>query len=547
MRSPFFPEHTRSSSSLQRQRGAEPLTGTILLVDDEQDVRLLLREQLAEEGHSITEVPNGQEALALLHRQPFELVISDVRMPGMSGLELLHEVKRVSPTTEFIIMTSHADLETALACMRAGSFDLVRKPFRTQEMLSTIARALERRRLHISTDLVRASQILLEARQLERLPQAIVEAGREALNAETVMLALLDASGNLRVEHVSGAGGAGVEQHLLALCQQLVRALPTDRRSALLTPAQEDARFRADLAQGTSVLIVPLLVGEQVLGALSLLRGDGGKAFIAADLDRASLLASHATLALENGRLAYQVAASERMATLGQVAAGVGHEINNHTAYILTNLGFLQEELEAMRQGKPVEVEELLQAVSDAREGAVHIAEIVRDMRSLSRMDRGSEGWFPLNEALRSALRIARLQTEQQARIEVEVAQELEVRGSPGPVSQVFINLLINAAQALAEWNGPRKEIRIAARRQDDVAVVEVQDTGPGIPPEHLPRLFQPFFTTKGKTTGTGLGLSISRDIVRRFGGDILVRSTPGTGTVFTVSLPTRPSAPAPA
>jgi len=207
----------------------------------------------------------------------------------------------------------------------------------------------------------------------------------------------------------------------------------------------------------------------------------------------------------------------------------------------------IQEELEAMRQGKPVEVEELLQAVSDAREGAVHIAEIVRDMRSLSRMDRGSEGWFPLNEALRSALRIARLQTEQQARIEVEVAQELEVRGSPGPVSQVFINLLINAAQALAEWNGPRKEIRIAARRQDDVAVVEVQDTGPGIPPEHLPRLFQPFFTTKGKTTGTGLGLSISRDIVRRFGGDILVRSTPGTGTVFTVSLPTRPSAPAPA
>jgi signal transduction histidine kinase len=284
-----------------------------------------------------------------------------------------------------------------------------------------------------------------------------------------------------------------------------------------------------------------------VLGAVGLFRGAGGKAFIASDLDQASLLASHAALALENGRLAYQVAASERMATLGQVAAGVGHEINNPTAYILTNLGFLQEELEAMRQGKPVEAEELLQAVSDAREGALHIAEIVRDMRSLSRMDGGGEGWFNLNEALRSALRIARLQTEQQARIEVEVAQGLEVRGSPGPVSQVFINLLINAAQALAEWNGPRKEIRIAARRQDDVAVVEVQDTGPGIPPEHLPRLFQPFFTTKGKTTGTGLGLSISRDIVRRFGGDIRVRSTPGAGTVFTVSLPTRPSAPPPA
>ena len=116
------------------------------------------------------------------------------------------------------------------------------------------------------------------------------------------------------------------------------------------------------------------------------------------------------------------------------------------------------------------------------------------------------------------------------------------MRGSPGPVSQVFVNLLVNAAQALESVEGERKEIRVTARREADMAVIEVSDTGPGIPSEVLSRLFQPFFTTKG-STGTGLGLSISRNIVRRLGGDLAVRSVPGDGTVFTVSLPARPVA----
>ncbi|HEX8435457.1 HAMP domain-containing sensor histidine kinase, partial [Archangium sp.] len=133
-------------------------------------------------------------------------------------------------------------------------------------------------------------------------------------------------------------------------------------------------------------------------------------------------------------------------------------------------------------------------------------------------------------------------ETSQQANVETLLAEGLQVRGNPGPVSQVFVNLLVNAAQALADWEGARKEIRITARREEDRAVIEVGDTGPGIPPERLHRLFQPFFTTKG-STGTGLGLSISRNIVRRFGGDISVNSVPGEGTVFTVSLPARPLA----
>jgi len=182
-------------------------------------------------------------------------------------------------------------------------------------------------------------------------------------------------------------------------------------------------------------------------------------------------------------------------------------------------------------------IDEVALAVKDAREGAHRISDIVRDMRALARTDEDEAGgWFNLNDAIRSALRIARMETAQQASVHAELVDGLVVKGNPGPVSQVFVNLLVNAAQALAEGAGERKEIRIIARRESDQAVIEVSDTGPGIPPERLHRLFQPFFTTKG--TGTGLGLSISRNIVRRFGGDISVRSVPGDGTVFTVSLP---------
>jgi len=180
--------------------------------------------------------------------------------------------------------------------------------------------------------------------------------------------------------------------------------------------------------------------------------------------------------------------------------------------------------------------------VLDAREGAHRISDIVRDMRSLARTDDEDGGWFDLNEAIRSALRIARLETTQRADVQAQLAEGLLVRGSPGPVSQVFVNLLVNAAQAIAEGSGRRGEIRVTTRREADLAVIEVSDTGPGIPSELLPRLFQPFFTTKG-STGTGLGLSISRNIVRRLGGEIAVRSVPGDGTVFTVSLPARPLA----
>jgi signal transduction histidine kinase len=350
----------------------------------------------------------------------------------------------------------------------------------------------------------------------------------------------------------------------LSLGERMVRMLTQDQTPAVLGPLGGDWRFKdfQELPPAVSVCVLPLAARERMLGVLVVMRRSESRPLNRGELDRASLLASHAVLALENARMAGQLSASERMASMGLVAAGISHEINNPASFVLSNLQFIKKGLSLLsrslhlepgakdKEAQPLswgpreqeEFEAIQEAAGEAYEGTRRICEIIKDMRALSRMDDTTAGWFELNEAIRSALRITRAETTPAAVVVVELAEGIQVKGTPGRVSQIFSNLLINAAQALSEWRGPRREIRVTSYRAGDRAIVEVADTGPGIAPEHLSRVFQPFFTTKGMTTGTGLGLSISRDIVRRLGGDIEVQSEQGVGTVFTVSLPARPT-----
>lgn len=539
------------------------MPGHILIVDDERDIRQLLREMLTLEGHEVTEATNGSEALSRLRDASFDLVLTDVRMPNLSGMELLRRVREVSPSTEVVVATAYAELDTAIECMRAGAFDLLRKPFNLQELFSCVARALEKRRFNVSTDLVRLSQALFEQNAIEQLPRAIVDSVRSFMAADAVLLALPDTDGKLQVAHAHGMSSEQEAALGLSLGERMMRMLPRDQTPAVLGPLGGDWRFKdfQALPPALSVCVLPLTARDRMLGMLVVLRRTESRALNRGELDRASLLASHAVLALENARMAGQLSASERMASMGLVAAGISHEINNPASFVLSNLQYIQKGLNLLsrtlhldpharepRAGiawgprEQEEFEAIQEAASEAYEGTRRICEIIKDMRALSRMDDTAAGWFELNEAIRSALRITRAETTPAALVVVELSEGIQVKGTPGRVSQVFSNLIINAAQALSEWKGPRREIRVTSHRAGDRAIIEVADTGPGIAPEHLSRVFQPFFTTKGMTTGTGLGLSISRDIVRRLGGDIEVQSEQGVGTVFTVSLPARPT-----
>jgi len=233
-----------------------------------------------------------------------------------------------------------------------------------------------------------------------------------------------------------------------------------------------------------------------------------------------------------------RVVAAERVAAVGTLAAGVGHEIQNPLAYLELNLGGAVRRLSREPQG----VEEALSHLRDAQEGAERIRQIVQDLRTFSREGEEDRKRVDLREVAAPALRMVRHVLRDRARLAEDYGHIPPVLGSEARLGQVLLNLLVNAVQAIPQGASSRHTVRIrTGTGPDGRALVEVSDTGRGIAPEVLPHIFEPFFTTKPHEEGTGLGLSICQQIVQAHEGEIQVRSEPGQGSVFTVLLPPAP------
>jgi PAS domain S-box-containing protein len=233
-----------------------------------------------------------------------------------------------------------------------------------------------------------------------------------------------------------------------------------------------------------------------------------------------------------------QLMFSDRMASIGALAAGVAHEINNPLMATVANLEFALEHTQRLSDVGNGEVETLRDLLQDASEGAERVRTIVRDLKIFSRAEEDNRGPVEVERVLESSLRMAHNEIRHRAELIREYADVPNVEANESRLGQVFLNLIVNAAQALPEGYANQHQIRIRTRLDVSGRVVaDVEDTGPGIPPELLPRLFTPFFTTKPRGVGTGLGLSICKRIVTSFGGEITVDSVVGRGTRFSVFL----------
>ena len=236
----------------------------------------------------------------------------------------------------------------------------------------------------------------------------------------------------------------------------------------------------------------------------------------------------------ERGRMEGQLLLADRMASIGTLAAGVAHEINNPLSFVLANLEFAIRELR--RSGTEPEV---VKALEEAREGGTRVREIVRDLKTFSRADDAAREPLDVGRVLRSALSLASNEIRARARLEVQLAQTPPVLASEHRLGQVLLNLLINAAQSIPDGEPSRHLVRASTGVLPDGRVrVSIADDGAGIPPEVRGRIFDPFFTTKPIGVGTGLGLSICHGIVVSLGGEITVESEVGRGSTFDVLLP---------
>lgn len=266
-----------------------------------------------------------------------------------------------------------------------------------------------------------------------------------------------------------------------------------------------------------------------------------------------------AVLRAERSKLEEQLVISDRMASVGTLAAGVAHEINNPLCALMGNLEFVADDLDQLIRDisalalegdatgrvpsadltEPVaRLTEIQGPLNEARDAAERVRMIVKDLKAFSRSDEETRGPVDVHRVIDSSIRMAHNEIRHRARL-VKVYGEVPlVEGNEARLSQVFLNLLVNAAHAVPEGHIDENEIRVETRLLgEDRVVVEVKDTGAGIPAQALPRIFDPFFTTKPIGVGTGLGLAICHRIVTAVGGDMEAESQPGEGTAIRAIL----------
>ncbi len=260
-----------------------------------------------------------------------------------------------------------------------------------------------------------------------------------------------------------------------------------------------------------------------------------------------------------------QLLQSEKLASIGQLAAGVAHEINNPVGYVYSNLGTLEkyvddlcqmlgayekleslvtpghDELIAIQQLKSaLDIaylkEDVCDLVSESREGIARVKGIVQDLKDFSHVDEAEWQWSDLHRGLDSTLNIVNNEIKYKADVVKTYGDLPKVECLASQLNQVFMNMLVNAAQSIEE----RGTITLCTGQQDDKVWISINDTGSGIAPEVLKKIFDPFFTTKAVGKGTGLGLSLSYGIVNKHGGHIEVESEVGKGTTFRIWLPVR-------
>jgi signal transduction histidine kinase len=481
----------------------------VLIVDDEPKTLLVSSDILALDGWRVSTAKDGREALEAFVRERHDVLVTDLRMPQMGGMELLEMVRSIDEDVPIVILTGYATLDTATRAVARGAFDYLTKPVDFDRLRATLKRALERHRL---------------VKENRRLVRELRAANARLGNANLALKGeVADRTRELELErdllaqiHAAVPTALGVFDAGLAL----VRANDAWSR---LGPLEDP--LRAAIAKEVEVTAR----GAGAVRELHLtIEGPRGpRHFEVAVLPLAgarALVAAHDTT--DRVRLEDELVQAEKLSSLGTLAGGVVHDLSNPLSAILGTAQILEEELGPRR---PAELEAIVAAANYMREVCSGLTEFAR------RAQPGEEQPVDVNELAEKALALARYAKKL---MDVHVERRLEtgvptVRANPTELLQVLVNLVVNAADA-----APRGRIVVAtARSAAGRVAIAVTDDGPGIPEPLRARLFEPFFTTKGPGKGTGLGLYIARRIAKRLGGDVAVESRPGE-TTFTVVLP---------
>ena len=513
----------------------------LLLVEDNPADARVVERHLKDAGltHVTTDtVQTASEAIQRLQQVEYDLVLLDLGLPDAQGLQALRALKAVADLTPIIVLTGSDDYKQGLVAVREGAQDYLEKRRVNAGMLSRIVSySVERNSFH--RDLVRATRRYQDL--FNNVPVALFTAKHDG-SLKTANAAF--------VKLIGSAGVPVTKLNFLDLFEPGRRAHFLGLMSRQRTVEGWETTIRDAKGGELHVLVnaAPLYDSTQAL--------DGWEGCVT-DI---SMLKQ--TLE-ERDRLEDNLRQAQKLEAIGQLAAGIAHEINTPTQYVGDNLRFLKEsfgELDSVitqlveagggTARKALDSadfdylkEEIPRALNQSLEGVDRVAKIVRAMKEFSHPAREKTA-TDLNRAIQSTITVASNEWKYVAEMEMDLDTELpSVHCSPAEFNQVVLNIVVNAAHAITDVVGDggkgKGKIRVKTRAEGDWAVVEIADTGKGMPTHIQQRIFDPFFTTKEVGKGTGQGLAIAHNvIVDKHGGTIKVVSSPGQGTTFIIRLP---------
>ncbi len=517
----------------------------VLLCDDEPTVRATCAAALTQAGYELVATTTGAEAIAVARAGSFDAALLDVRLPDLDGPDVIARLHERDLDLPCVVMSGYASFDDAVRCLHQGAVDFVRKPFDLDTLVRSIDRAIATTHLKADSAVLAATRSIFALLDSREIARRVLEVARVTLAASRASVTLADGGGP------GETFGAAFEPMPLAAWRRLAEL-------------RDPAIFSADVAADVDMLLqvawdarallaIRLTVGERLVGVLIAARAAGESDFGERDLRRASMLAGHASLALDNARLhaeleaqtsalenaADRLIAAERVGTLSRLAASLGHEIANPAFAVLASLELAETAL-AHRPDTP---DAALEAIRRARAGADAILGLCEALRPLSQGRGPRSDLVDLRRVIDGAATIATYEIRPRARLILDLDPDLPLlRGDAARLGQVFLNLLLNAAQAIPQGHPEHHEIRVTASvAEDALAIVAcVQDNGVGVPLALLPSLFEPSTTSRAAAAGHGMGLAVCRWIVEEAGGTIRHLGGRQAGATFEVRLPLR-------
>lgn len=559
-------------------------TMNILIAENDGNLRAMLSEFFQERGYGVFAAADGQSALDLFQEHPVQIVLLDWRLPVLSGKDVCLAI-RSKPLTRYaylIVMTDDTTEARSIEARECGADDYLAKPFELEALMVRVKSGeriirLEERYIELQ-DVLRKSRNSFRS-VLDVLYEEILSVDRN-FEITLVNQAYLKQRG---LRFVDVFGRSGLSEGFWFFDSGLIDFIKAETTAAFDTAKSArwvrsvDVRKESHLVyeiqfipisgeQGSVAQVVIILrnVTEAHRRREKIVTLNQRLQKTLAELNTKNETLEKALFRLKETQA--QMIQSEKMASIGQLAAGIAHEINNPVGFVSSNmntLGNYIEELKTMVMayrralqeaasppypGGPLKgefaddaqrnvdfiLDDLPQLVQESREGLERIRKIVIDLKDFAHPGEDTLKLVDLNRSIDSTLNIVWNEIKYKAVVHKDYGELPQVNCYSQQINQVFMNLLVNAAQAIPE----KGEIRIRTRAEGEYVVVTISDTGCGIPPDQIGRIFDPFFTTKPVGKGTGLGLNVAYNVVGKHGGTISVESSPGNGATFTVRLP---------